>query len=244
MAEKKTRAPGGGRKALDPEEAQSVKVMVRIRPALRDQLLDLAKRHRKDGRPNLSVEIKLALRHWVDRHEIPDIHNSALATAISVLADRCETISGKSWIDDAMTRQLLRDRALNLVRHVLAPLSSKRVAIPKEVKEEADLVLKLLRRDFGTTGTVIIDDQGLATILQDLSRHLGKGRVNVETRPELVARRKQEPEAWAQAMRVGTVEALESYLGRFGLLEFGSVAQARAHVSEARERLKALKKEA
>jgi hypothetical protein len=118
------------------------------------------------------------------------------------------------------------------------------VAIPKEVKEEADLVLKLLRRDFGTTGTVIIDDQGLATILQDLSRHLGKGRVNVETRPELVARRKQEPEAWAQAMRVGTVEALESYLGRFGLLEFGSVAQARAHVSEAHERLKALKKEA
>src|SRR5215472_7671990 len=169
--------------------------------------------------------------------------DSALATAVSVLADRCETISGKSWVDDAMTRQLLRDRALNLVRHILAPLSSKRVAIPKEVKEEADLVLKLLRRDFGTRGTVIIDDQGLATILQDLSRHLEKGRVNVETRPELVARRKQEPEAWTKAMRVGTVEALENYLRRFGLLEFGSVAQARAHVRETRERLAALKQQ-
>jgi hypothetical protein len=201
MRRKKTRAAGGGRKALDPNEAQSVKVMVRIRPHLRDQLLDLAKKHRKEGRPNLSVEIKLALRHWVDRHELPHVHNSALATAIAVLADRIEDFGGTTWVDDPMTREVVRDRVQRLVRHVLAPLS-ERVTIPKEVKEHADLVLKLLKHAmprpgyvaprFWEKGTVIIDDQGLATILQDLARDLGGGRaVNIETRPALVARRER-----------------------------------------------------
>jgi hypothetical protein len=193
MAGKKTRAPGGGRKALDPEEAQSVKVMVRVRPALRKALQDLADEHHV----NLSREIKLALRHWVDRHEIPQIHNSALSTAVAVLADRIERITNATWLADPATRELVRDRVEQLVSHILTPLS-ERVTIPPEAKEDADLILKLLKGamprpgspTFGAVG-IIIDDRGLAMIMQDLARHLGEGSINVRAPDQLVARRKQ-----------------------------------------------------
>jgi len=217
--------------------------------------LDLAKRHRKDGRPNLSVEIKLALRHWVDRHEIPHIHNSALATAISVLADRIEGISSrfqdmsdKTWLNDAITREVVRDRVQKLVRHALAPLS-ERVTIPKEVKEEADLILKLLKHamprpgyvapKFWQQGTVIISDQGLAAILQDLGRDTGrKGRVNIETRPELVAWQKRDETAWADAVRANTPAAFKNYLERTEVKRYGTEARKRLAMLEKQGRRK------
>jgi hypothetical protein len=193
MTKKKKRAPGGGAKPLDPDEAQSVKVMVRVRPALRQALQGLAEKHRGG---NLSREIKLALRHWVDRHEIRQVHNSALAAAIAVLADRIERITCKKWIDDPLTRELVREHVERLVSHLL-PQAPEPVAVPAEIKEDAGLLLSLLIHSMPQAGsrrflgTVIIDDPGLATILQDLGRKLGKGKVKIETRPELVARREQ-----------------------------------------------------
>src|SRR5262249_5261511 len=119
MAEKRKRAPGGGRKKLGQDEAQSVKVMVRIRPALRKALQDLADEHHV----SLSREIKSALRHWVDRYEAPQLHNSALGTAVAVLADRIERITNATWLAEPATRELVRDRLQELVAHVLTPLS-------------------------------------------------------------------------------------------------------------------------
>jgi hypothetical protein len=190
MAKKKKRAPGGGAKPLDPDEAQSVKVMVRVRPALRRALQVLAEKHHGG---NLSREIKLALRHWVERHEIRQIHNSALATAIAVLADRIERSTGKKWIDDSVTREVVREHVERLVSHLLPP-TSEPVAVPAGIREDAGLLLSLLIHSMGSPrfmGTVIIDDPGLATILQDLDRDLGEGNVSIETRPELVARRER-----------------------------------------------------
>ena len=240
MAEKKTRAPGSGRKALDPNDAQSVKVMVRIRPEFRDQLLALAAKHQPHTRKaNLSAEIKRALQYWVGRHQIGQAHNSLFGTAVAVLADRIEGVSGKTWLDDAMTRELVRSRVVKLVCHILTPLS-KRVTIPAEVRKDADVVLTLLKAAMPRPGsprlgrpTVIIDDQGLATILQDLGWGLGEGRVNVETRPALVARREQEQDekAWADAVRTGTPAAFMNYVQKFS---------SGVHATEARERLVAL----
>jgi hypothetical protein len=193
MAKKKKRAPGGGAKPLDRDEAQSVKVMVRVRPALRKALQSLAEKHHGG---NLSREIKLALRHWVDRHEIPQVHNSALAAAIAVLADRIERLTGQKWTDDAPTREVVREHVERLVSHLLPP-TSEPVAVPAGIREDAGLLLSLLIHSMPRAGsprflgTVIIDDPNLATLLQDLGRHLGEGKVNIETRPELVARRER-----------------------------------------------------
>ena len=84
MVKKKKRAPGGGRKPLDLDETQSVKVMARVSPALRKALQSLAEKHHC----NLSTAIKRALRHWVERHEIPQLHILPWPPQIGVLADR------------------------------------------------------------------------------------------------------------------------------------------------------------
>jgi hypothetical protein len=185
MGKKRTRAPGGGRKPLNLEEAQSVKVMVRVQPKLRDELTALAEKHQPYRQEaNLSAEIKRALQYWVYRHQIQRVQNSALGAAVAVLADRIEEITSKSWTSDPLTRELVRDRAVKLVSHILTPLS-KQVAIPAELKEDADLILSLLLGAMPRpgsarlAGTVVIDDRGLALILQDLARDLGEGSVKV-----------------------------------------------------------------
>jgi hypothetical protein len=199
MADKRKRAAGGGRKSLHPDDAQSVKVMVRVLPTLQRDLLALAEKHRPKHRQkaNLSAEIKRALQHWVDRHQIRQVHNSALGTAVAVLADRIEDIIGKKWISDPLTREVVRDRVEGLVSHILTPLS-KHVTIPAEVKEDADLILSLLKGAMPRPGsprlgggTVIIDDRGLEIILKDLARDLGEGSVNVRAPDLLVARRER-----------------------------------------------------
>jgi len=197
MAKTQARAPGGGRKPLNPDVAQSAKVMVRIEPALRKELLSLAEKHRVKDRPkNLSREIKNALWHWVKRHEIPQLHNSALATAISLLADRIERLTGQSWMDHPLTREVVREHVERLVAHILSPLG-KPVTVPQEIKEDAGILLTLLIHAIPRPGsrrlegTVIVDDPGLAMLVNDLARHLGSEPANVETRPALVARREQ-----------------------------------------------------
>jgi len=191
MAQKRRGRPLGKRKEPAPV------IAARIPDDLLKSLEDLAKRHGvTPSAQTLSTEVNRALKLWVNQHEI-QIHNSLLGTAIAVLADRIEGITNKSWIDDLLTRQLVRERAEQLVAHILSPLS-KPVAVPAEVKEDANLILTLLKGamprpgspTFGAVG-IIIDDRGLAMIMQDLARYLGEGSVNVRAPDLLVARRKQ-----------------------------------------------------
>ena len=173
-------------------------ISVRIPKYLLKSLEELAAKPRGQSlsSQSLSAEIRQALEFWVNRHANSRNHNSRLGMAIAAIADKVEEITGKSWLDDTLTRQVLREHAQKLVSHILLPLS-KPVAVPAEVKEEAGLILALLKRVIPRPGvrmlpgTVIIDDPVLAMISQDLNRELGDGRANVETRPLLVARRMQ-----------------------------------------------------
>ncbi len=185
---KQKRTPSGGR-PLEADVAQSTTVMVRLTPDFREQLLGLAKKHQPHRRQaNLSAEIKSALKHWINRHEIPQLHNSALANAVSPLADRIERLTGQSWVDDALTRKVVREHVERLVAHILSPLDES-VTVPAEIEEDAGILLTLLIHAISRPGsrrlqgTVIVDDPGLAMLTNDLAR--------VETRPELVARREQ-----------------------------------------------------
>jgi hypothetical protein len=173
-------------------------IAARIPNDLLKSLEDLAKQHGQvPSAQTLSAEVNRALQHWVKQYEIRHVHNSKLGTAIAVLADRIEGVTGKAWVNDLLTRQVVRECAERLVSHILSPLPET-VTIPAEVKQDADLVLSLLMGamprpgspSFGAVG-IIIDDRGLAMILQDVARHLGEGSVDVRALPELVARRKQ-----------------------------------------------------
>jgi hypothetical protein len=233
MAQKRRgRPPSKERKERDPL------IAARIPEGLLKSLDELAKqRGVAPSARTRSAEVKRAVQFWVDRNVFSRRHNSRLGIAIAVLADRIEEITDKSWVDDLLTRQVVREHVEELVSNILKPLSEP-VAVPADVKEDAGLILAVLQDAIGPrrlAGTVILDDPGLAMIAQDL----GDGRVNVETRPLLVERRKQDNEAWANAKRIGTVEAFTDYLQKFA-------APGRAfgrHVTKARERLAALEKQ-
>ena len=157
-------------------------IAARIPRDLSKELEDLTK---KRGH-TVSTEVNLALQSWVRRHAISRWHNSRLGHAIEALADYVERLTGKSWVDDSLTRQVLREHLQELVSYVLSPLSES-VAVPADINKETWLVLEVLKHAMSRkfSGMVIIDDPRLATIAQFLS----DGLANVETRPELVDRR-------------------------------------------------------
>ena len=158
-------------------------VAARIPKDLLRSLEDLAK---KRTAQSLSAEVKDALEFWVERHANSRPHNSRLASAIAALADYVEEITGKSWIDDSLTRQVLREHIQELVSHTLSPLSEPE-AVPADIKEDLWMVLEVLKHSMKRKydGTVIIDDPKLRVIAQFLG-------ADVETRPALVARRMQQ----------------------------------------------------
>jgi hypothetical protein len=183
VPKRRGRPPGKTRKEPEPV------IAARIPKNILKSLEDLAKKRGLIlSAQTLSAEVRDALQFWVNHHAISRRHNSRLGFAIAALADYVEALTDKSWIDDSLTRQVLREHVQELVSHTLSPLSEP-VAVPADIKEEAGLVSAVLKHAMSRkfAGTVIIDDPGLATIAQFLS----DGRANVETRPALVARRKQ-----------------------------------------------------
>jgi hypothetical protein len=166
--------------------------MIRVTPALRNELQRLADDHR---RGNLSQEVKTALSEWVRSYEFPQLYNSALARAVRILVERIEHITGRRWCDDPLTRELVRVHVVRLIDHLLPP-APEPPDVPADIKGEIEqfltvLLVTLPRPDSPRfKGVALIDDPGLVTTLQDLSRDLGR-RIRVETRPEMVAAREK-----------------------------------------------------
>jgi hypothetical protein len=127
MAVKK-RAPGGGRKSLDPDRAQSSKVMVRLKPDLQQALEGLAKRNNRD----LSKEIRDALYYWLYRSGRPELHIGSLTSFIEMLVTQIERRSKKRWIDDAVTGVAVREQIDRLIWH-LAPKPTELVTVPPDL---------------------------------------------------------------------------------------------------------------
>jgi hypothetical protein len=214
MAQKRRGRPPGKTKERDPV------IGARIPKDLLESLEDLAKeRGRALSAQTLSAEVRDALQFWVNRHEISRRHNSRLGMTIAVLADHVEDITEKSWLEDPLTRQVVGEHVGELVSHILSPLSEP-VAVPADVKEEAGLILAVLKHVIPRpgsrrlAGTVILDDPGFATFLQGVAREEGVPS-NVETRPVLVAQREQDDKAWADARSTGTAKAFADYLEKF-----------------------------
>jgi len=124
------RAPGGGRKPLPRDRAQSAKVMVRLKPDLRQALEDLAKRNGHD----LSGEIRDGLYYWLYRSGRPALHVGGLSGLIEELVGRIEQRTKKRWIDDPVTGVYVRSEIDRLIRH-WAPEPTKRVTVPPEIAD-------------------------------------------------------------------------------------------------------------
>ena len=122
------RAPGGGRKPLPRDRAQSAKVMVRLKPDLRQALEDLAKRNGHD----LSGEIRDGLYYWLFRSGRPALHVGGLTSLIEMLVDRIEQRTKKRWIDDPVTGAYVRKLTDELIQH-WAPEPTKKVTVPPEI---------------------------------------------------------------------------------------------------------------
>jgi hypothetical protein len=183
--------PPGSKKEPEPV------ISARISRNLWKSLQDLAKQHGQiPSAQTISAEVGRALEFWVKRHESPQLHNSTLAYTISLLADRIERLTGRSWMDHAPTREVVREHVERLVAYLLLPLAGP-VTVPAEVKEDAGVLLALLIHAIPRpgsrrlAGTVIVDDPDLAMLTNDLARKWGCRPANVETRPALVARQKQ-----------------------------------------------------
>jgi hypothetical protein len=188
------RAAGGGRKSLDDDDRLEL-FPFRLSRGMQKDLKRLADWRGSD----MSKELRAALKSWLRRGEVRSLHTEALATAVAVLADRIEEATGKQWVRDPVTAQLVRERVEQLVAHLM-PTLGKPVSVPAESKEAADLVLTLLKAAVPRPGSprlvgaVIIDDRGLATIVSDLARDVGGSKhpdefPDVRALPALVARR-------------------------------------------------------
>jgi Arc/MetJ-type ribon-helix-helix transcriptional regulator len=172
---KRKRAPGGGRKPLDPSGSDIV--MIRLPPDLRRSIERLAK---KRGRNRADV-IRSALKHWVGRHQVRTLHTEALTCAIALLADRIEQRTGKKWIEDAVTGAALREQVERLIFH-FAPTPAEPAVVPPEA-DVVGLVLTMIEHTVQVKGVPAVvtfsDDRGLSEILRDLARQpphgLGSG---------------------------------------------------------------------
>jgi hypothetical protein len=129
------RAPGGGRKPLDPDSARSVVVKVRLKPDLRQAIEELAKRNERD----LSQEIRDALYYWLYRSGKPQLHIGSLTSLIEVLVTQIERRTKKRWIDDLLTGVAVREQVDFLIRH-FAPEPTKSVTVPRDLSIAGDVI--------------------------------------------------------------------------------------------------------
>jgi hypothetical protein len=186
------RAAGGGRKRADDRDRLEV-FPVRLSRSMQDDLRRLADYRGRD----LATELRAAVKAWLRRGEVRGRHTEALATALAVLVDRIEEATGRQWLDNSLTGQLVREYAEQLIAHFI-PTPAEPVSVPAEIRETADLVLTLLKAAVPRPGSpslgrigVIIDDRGLETIISDLARDVGRSNEfpNVRALPALIARR-------------------------------------------------------
>lgn len=133
MAQKRKRAPGGGRKPQGEFSGKTAKMTMRMTLATRAQLEDAAK---KSGR-SLSQEAEYHLGLSLSRVRIRD-HIQALGEIIQLLAQRIESKTEKNgklhWNKDAFTGQALCRGIEVLVSH-FAPRGTP--VTPISVKEAA-----------------------------------------------------------------------------------------------------------
>jgi len=148
---KKTRAPGAGRKPLDPSGTAIVPIRIH------SDLLRAINRLTKRSRRNRSDVIRAALNYWVGRRQAPERskHIRALGEAVMLVAQYIERATGERWIDDAFTAVALRQGCSSLIAH-FAPRGTP--VTPRLIKEAATRHAQHIARVTGVRVEAAIPD--------------------------------------------------------------------------------------
>jgi len=85
-------------------------------------------KHKRDR----SQEIRAAIGHWLRLFEKPERHVGALVCLIALLVKRIERRTGRRWIDDALTGDVVRKAIERLIFH-FAPTPAKPVTVPSDL---------------------------------------------------------------------------------------------------------------
>ena len=138
------RAPGGGRKRLDPGEGKTAVLTARISPATR---LMLEREAERKGHHSLSREVEYRLdQSFKDEIAAPN-HIRALAHAVTLLATQIERVTGERWYDGAFTGEALRYGIETLIFH-FAQAPAGEVRVPTKVEDAAERFQAPLRESY------------------------------------------------------------------------------------------------
>jgi hypothetical protein len=141
------RAPGGGRKRLDPGKGRTGALTARISHATREMLEREAERNDQ----SLSREVECRLDRSFDDKDAAPNHIRALAHAVALLATQIERVTGERWYDGAFTGEALRHGIETLIFH-FAQRPTGEVRVPPKVEDAAERFQAPLRETFRNPG--------------------------------------------------------------------------------------------
>jgi hypothetical protein len=163
---KRKRAPGAGRKPKGEYTGKSATITTRIRPDTRDALEKAA---RANGR-SLSQEVEFRLRAGLLLTNAQQ-RNQALSQVIARMAERIETRTGRSWLEDPFTALALR-YAIHAFAFHCAPFSTNGSAeVPPMINDETARMLSTFAEQFRTPeGFGVTNAQFIITEIESAAR--------------------------------------------------------------------------
>ena len=140
------RAPGGGRKPLEPHLKRSAPLVVRVRPEVKEGIERAAEQHKR----KFSREIQRALDYWIQRLDIP--HIAGLADDVIKIAEQVERQTGKKFNEDKATAAALSVALMRYCQEMGFP--SNPDTDTKRIGEKTGDFVAMLNQDYASRWTM------------------------------------------------------------------------------------------
>jgi hypothetical protein len=111
------RAPGGGMKPRGPHRGNSVTMIMRVAPEVREGIERLCVEKPQYGK-SMAQQAQTAMRRWIKRHERP--HITRIADAVAMLAEEIERQTSKGILDDTNTATTFTMAVMSLLITLLS----------------------------------------------------------------------------------------------------------------------------
>jgi uncharacterized protein (DUF1778 family) len=146
MASERKRARGAGRKPKGEFVGKSATLTTRIRPDTRDALEKAARASKR----SLSQEVEFRLRTGLEKSRETQRRNQALSYVVTLIAERIEASTGRSWLDDPFTGVALRYAIDAFVCRFGPAKDDASVEVPPKISEQAEKMPPMFAKEFRT----------------------------------------------------------------------------------------------